>query len=171
MDKIIPQTRQTVEKAFRSVYGDLVSYFTSYTVDVMAAEDMAQDLFLKLLSVDVIMEDTVRQLVFTMARRMVIDDSRHKAFVRKATERYLYSVDIYDKVSPAIHLQAKEVKEWEQRFLAEMAPKRAKVYRLYKSDEMSATDIAMREGLSKRTVEAHIYLSTKAMREKMRKVI
>lgn len=80
------QNRGLVASIYEKYYADLKQYLVSYTHDVMAAEDMLQDLFIKVMSLDVISENTAKNLIFVMAKRMIIDDARHKAFVR-ATEK------------------------------------------------------------------------------------
>ena len=52
-----------------------------------------------------------------------------------------------------------------------MAPKRAQVYEMYRHEELSTGEIADKLKLSRRTVEAHIYLSTKEMKNRLRKII
>ncbi len=163
--------KKIVADTYAAICEEVRHYFARYTGNLMEAEDMTQDLFLKLLNRDFICGDTVRNLVFTMAKRMVIDDARHKMFVRKATEGYRMNICAYDNNSPAQRLQTRELHEWEQRFLSEMAPKRARVYEMCHHREMSAKEIAAEMGLSPRTVETHIYLSTKEMRSKMRQVV
>lgn len=52
-----------------------------------------------------------------------------------------------------------------------MAPKRAEVYELFRHEELSAKEIASRMGISRRTVETHIYLSTKDVRKEVKRII
>ena len=73
------QNRSVVASIYKKYYSDLKQYLVSYTHDVMAAEDMLQDLFIKVMSLDVISEDTAKNLLLVMAKRMIIDDARHKA--------------------------------------------------------------------------------------------
>lgn len=162
---------EIITSIYKRCYGELKHYFMGYTHDVMAAEDMLQDLFVKLLSLDVISTETVRHLVFVMAKRMVIDDARHKAYVRWAEQQLRHSVVLFDACSPAQRVEAAELRTFELRILRHMAPKRARVYEMYRHEELSTGEIAERLNLSRRTVEAHIYLSTKEMKNRLRKII
>lgn len=56
--------RSVVSSIYKKYYTDLKQYLLSYTHDVMAAEDMLQDLFIKVMSLDVISEETARSLLF-----------------------------------------------------------------------------------------------------------
>lgn len=163
--------REIIATLYKSSYDDLKRYLTSYTHDVMAAEDMAQDLFIKMMSIDIITEDTARNLAFTMAKRMIIDDARHKAFVRKQEKNLRETASIYDSFSITSKIAHDEIALMENQILDNMAPKRASVYRMYRHEELTAQEIADKTGLSKRTVEVHIYLSTKQVREQLRKAL
>ena len=44
------QNRSVVASIYKKYYSDLKQYLVSYTHDVMAAEDMLQDLFIKVMS-------------------------------------------------------------------------------------------------------------------------
>lgn len=163
--------RKVIADIYMSCYDDLKRYITSYTHDVMATEDMIQDLFIRLMSMDIITERTANHLVFLMARRMMIDYARHKAFVRRREKEMRQSLTLYDDFSIVTKIAHDEVAAIETRFLNSMAPKRAQIYKMYRHDELTSQEIADKLNISKRTVEAHIYLSTKEMREKMRKAL
>ncbi len=152
-------------------YGKLLAYLAGYTHDTMDAEDMAQDIFVKMLSIGVVTEATAEALLFVMARRMIIDDARHKAFVRQGMKQLAYTVSRYDTHSVARRLEVDEVLARERAVLARMAPKRARVYEMYRHEELSAKEIAARLDISCRTVETHIYLSTKEMKRQMQGIV
>ena len=167
----IPRNRDVVASVYRRYYTDIKMYLLSYTHDVMAAEDMLHDLFVKVMSLDIINLKTAKTLLLVMAKRMIIDDARHKAFVRENHRCIACRVASSYEQSPAVRVEAKDMLQFESLRLANMPKKRANIYKMYKHDEISVDEIAMQLNLSKRTVEAHIYLSTKEMREYLRKII
>ena len=67
---------EVVASIYKRCYGKLLAYLAGCTHDTMDAEDMAQDIFVKMLSIGVVTEATAEALLFVMARRMVIDDAR-----------------------------------------------------------------------------------------------
>ena len=158
---------EVVASIYKRCYGKLLAYLAGCTHDTMDAEDMAQDIFVKMLSIGVVTEATAEALLFVMARRMVIDDARHKAFVRQGMKQLACTVSQYDTHSVARRLEVDELLERERAVLARMAPKRARVYEMYRHEELSAKEIAARLDISRRTVETHIYLSTKEMKRQM----
>lgn len=162
---------EVVASIYKRCYGKLLAYLAGCTHDTMDAEDMAQDIFVKMLSIGVVTEATAEALLFVMARRMVIDDARHKAFVRQGMKQLVCTVSQYDTHSVARRLEVDELLERERAVLARMAPKRARVYEMYRHEELSAKEIAARLDISRRTVETHIYLSTKEMKRQMHGIV
>jgi RNA polymerase sigma-70 factor (ECF subfamily) len=163
--------RDIIASVYTQYASDVKRYFLSYTHDVMAAEDMVQDLFMKVMDLDVIAENTTHSLIFVMARRMIIDDARHKAYVHKAKHDLMLTASCYDSYSVVRKMSCDEIRSAEQVALQRMAPKRAEVYGLFRHEELSAKEIASRMGISRRTVETHIYLSTKEVRQEVKKII
>lgn len=163
--------RTVVSSIYKKYYTDLKQYLLSYTHDVMAAEDMLQDLFIKVMSLDVISEETARNLLFVMTKRMIIDDARHKAFVRETEKQMACSMSFMDNDSVVRRVEAADILSFEHKHLEEMPAKRAAIYKMYKHEEMSTDEIVEKLQLSKRTVETHIYLSTKDMKSYLRKII
>lgn len=165
------QNQDIVASIYSMYYNDLKLYLLSYTHDVMAAEDMLQDIFLKVMSLDIITPDTAKGLLLVMAKRMIIDDARHKAFVRESERNIASFITQQYEQSPAQRIEAADILSFESRHLAEMPAKRANIYKMYRHDEMPAEKIAETLSLSKRTVETHIYLSTKDMKSYLRKIV
>lgn len=160
-----------IASAYQKYYADLRQYLLSYTRDVMQAEDMLQDLFIKLLSLDVLVEDTVKNLIFVMAKRMIIDDARHKAFVHKSEREYQNRMRDMEGSSVVRRIEAAQILSFERSRLQTMAPKRARIYEMYRHEDLSAKEIAEQLNLSPRTIETHIYLASKEMRQFLEGII
>ncbi len=165
------QNRDLVASIYEKYYTDLKQYLVSYTHDVMAAEDMLQDLFIKVMNLDMISDDTAKNLLFVMAKRMIIDDARHKAFIRESEKQMRLSMSSMDGNSVVRRIEAADILSLESKHLAEMPAKRAHIYKMYKHEGMTTDEIVEKLQLSKRTVETHIYLSTKDMKAYLRKII
>ena len=63
------------------------------------------------------------------------------------------------------------IEEAERAKLATMPPKMAEVYRMARFEELTADEMTERLQISKRTVEYHLYVSRKEMRQTIQKVI
>ena len=149
----------------------LMRYLFSYTRDTMDAEDMLHDLFLKLLSIDIINPSSVRNLLFTMARRLIIDDALHKAFVRRSVEGYSRCHSEGDEGSGERAVEEKDLVFLVNRKLSSMPERRARIYLMSRHYGMGAGEIAARLGLSRRTVESHIYTGSVEMKAYLKKII
>lgn len=160
-----------IAQLYKRHYHDLKLYVMSYTHDEMSAEDMIQNLFIKVMGLDVLSPKTARHLLFVMASRMIVDDARHKAFVRRLHEGVKLVTERFDSVSEVERLTCKQIEELEEHRLQTMATQRATVYRMWRREELSAGEIAEQLNLSRRTVENHLYLSRKEMKESLRNVI
>ena len=161
--KHVNSQMQLIACVYEKYRSELLLYFAHYTKNMMLAEDLTQDLFVKIMNVDVVCVKTIRSLLFLAARRMIIDVARHKAYRCKGEEtlmRELESVDAstYDKIF------RHDLLEWEERRIIAMPRKRAAVYRLWREDR-SMKEIAKILGIAPRTVESHVYHAVCDMRK------
>lgn len=148
---------------------EVCRYFCTYTHSVMAAEDMTHDLFLKLVSLDVINGQTARALLFTTASRMIVDDVRHKTYVRRYERYTMEQMECIDTYSVERKIDNDQMAQVISLQLEEMTPRRADVYTLYFREGLHAKEIAQKLDLSVRTVESHIYQSRKQVTECLQK--
>ncbi len=155
-----------------NTYADDLRRYLYYSLHNMEdAEDLLQDLFIKVMGIDLITEASARSLLFIMAKRLVIDWQRHRAFVRQQ-EASLPTNWIYmDEDSVARRVEAADLLSFERHCLSRLPAKRARVYQMYRHEELTADEIAIRLHLSKRTVECQIYLSTKDIKSRMKHII
>ena len=129
---------------------ELKLYFMAYTHNEMEAEDFVHNLFMKIMRLDLIVESTVRNLLFTTAHRMIIDDVRHRYYVRQAEVRMRNGMelsaatDVYDK------MERDQILGLEERKLQTMPRKRACAYRMWR-EEKSMKEIALALNISQRT--------------------
>lgn len=167
---ITAQQSALIGRIYEQYLGELTLYFLAYTHNEMEAEDLVHNLFLRLMRIDLIVESTVRHLLFTTARRMIIDDVRHQYFVRQAETRMRNGMeaacpaDVYDR------MEREQLLALEERRLSMMPAKRAAVYRMWR-DEKSMKEIAEALHISRRTAEAHVYHATCDMKEFFRKAV
>lgn len=162
--------RNVIARIYEQYHVTVLHYFLSYTHDLMWAEDLEHDLFLKLMSLDLIVEEKAQSLVIVMARNMVIDDERRKASVMRNLRQGQLQPELTVKAEAVDHLEYDDVQCIENQALAQMSPTRAKIYRLRLHDGLSTKEIAKTLGMNLRTVEGHVYLSTKAVRSRLAKV-
>jgi len=169
MDKSNNIKTANIEEVYNKYLPELKLYFLKYTRDMMKAEDMCQDLFVKLFDYQtMIISETAKSFVFTIARRMIIDDARHQEFVRRSYEKYSYNKVAEKYWQEGETMEYKELKAMEQRQVDALPKQMRKIYCKTRFEEKSSMELAEELNLSKRTVEYHLFIARKRVRSGMR---
>ena len=144
------------------------AYFEACLHNVMVAEDLTHDLFLRLFNIDILNEATAKGLIFTMAKRMVVDMARQYMHEQSAIRHYhemstrttSFSDNVVDMLS-----------QYEQGGLQSMTRRRAQIYLMYFREGKTASEISGLLHIEKRTVESHIYMSRQIMQRHLHNVV
>ena len=131
------------------------------------AEDIAQDIFVKLWDKPEIWEnkETWDSYIYTMARNQIYNFLKHQSVELNYQEKLSqenspsYEFDMYDK------LYAKELQLLIKLTLDNMPEQRRKVFSMSRQRGMSNQEIADNLQLSVRTVERHIYLALQELKK------
>lgn len=131
------------------------------------AEDIAQDIFVKLWNNPEIWEnkETWDEYIYTMARNLIYNFLKHKSVELTYQEKLVqedapsFEFDTYDK------LYAKELQLLIKLALDTMPEQRRKVFVMSRQAGMSNQQIADKLQLSVRTVERHIYLALQDLKK------
>ncbi|WP_337625275.1 sigma-70 family RNA polymerase sigma factor [Phocaeicola sp.] len=135
------------------------------------AEDLIQDAFLRLLEYRMmIRRDTLKYFLFTIVRNL-LNDYLRRYYKRQEIDRYLYDTLPVTTVEPESRMVADELRRLESRRVSALPEQRRKVYIMSRFQDKSADDIAEELNLSKRTVENHLFISRKEVREFIRQCI
>ena len=135
------------------------------------AEDLTQDAFLRLLEYRMmIRRDTLKYFLFTIVRNL-LNDYLRRYYKRQEIDRYLYDTLPVTTVEPESRMVADEIRKLESRRVSALPEQRRKVYIMSRFQDKSADDIAEELNLSKRTVENHLFISRKEVREFIRQCI
>ena len=135
------------------------------------AEDLIQDAFLRLLEYRMmIRRDTLKYFIFTIVRNL-LNDYLRRYYKRQEIDRYLYDTLPVTTVEPESRIVADELRRLESRRVSALPEQRRKVYIMSRFQDKSAEDIAEELKLSRRTVENHLFISRKEVREFIRQCI
>lgn len=147
--------------------GEIVDFVTSRILDRDEAQDIVQNLFLRLLSSQqIIMEQTLPCLVYKMARNLVVDYYRRRR-VYEEYEHYIRRSDSADDVIESV-FSARQVMERMERSLARLPEKCREVYRLHIYGGMKVSEISQRLGEGYKSVENRLGLARKTVRRDLR---
>ena len=135
------------------------------------AEDLTQDAFLRLLEYRMmIRRDTLKYFLFTIVRNL-LNDYLRRYYKRQEIDRYLYDTLPVTTVEPESRMVADELRRLESRLVSALPEQRRKVYIMSRFQDKSAEDIAEELKLSRRTVENHLFISRREVREFIRRCI
>ena len=147
---------------------ELLAYAGSRLGDSYLAEDIVQNVFLRLLTSDkMISEITLPALVFAMTRNQVYDYYRHHTAVEQY-EHYIKGV-CSELTSDESILSAREVMEQLERGLARLPENFREIYRMHIYDGMKVGEISRELGEGYKSVEHRLGSARKAMRHYLRK--
>ena len=147
---------------------ELLAYAVSRLGDCCLAEDIVQNVFLRLLTSDkVISEVTLPALVFAMTRNLVYDYYRHHTAVEQY-EHYIKGV-CSELTSDESILSAREVIEQLEQGLARLPENCREIYRLHIYDGLKVNEISQQLGEGYKSVEHRLGAARKAMRHYLRK--
>lgn len=157
-----------ISKAYAEYYSDVLR-FMEYKVGVgNDAEDLTQDVFVKLLCYDSeLLWASIRNLIYKISSNLVNDYWR-RHYVRSEADRYLMEMQPVSGNLTEETVIGNELALEERKCLARMARKRRLIYERRRFFGESAQEIADNLNISRRTVENHLQLGYKEMRSYIR---
>ena len=143
-------------------YYDIICRFLERMIkDQNMAEDLAQNVFMKVWINRHSLNErrSIRSYLYVLAKNAAIDYLRTSHSVEFEDE---YSPP--DNDTPDILLEFVEIKEWIDTQVGKMPPQRQKIFRMSRLENKSNKEIADELGVSVRTVEKHLELAFRQLR-------
>ena len=159
---------QLITNYYNNHRDELLGFVSSRIGDSVEAEDIVQNVFLRLLTSDkLISEVTLPALVFAMTRNLVYDYYRHHTAVEQY-EHYIKGV-CSELTSDESILSAREVMEQLEQGLARLPENCREIYRLHIYDGLKVNEISQQLGEGYKSVEHRLGAARKAMRHYLRR--
>lgn len=156
---------------YKKFYQIILNYIQFRIKDEDEARDLAQDVFIKVLEYkDMLREDTVKSFLFTITRNVLIDYMRR--FYRKKGMDYWLAQEIQvsrNDTEEKVYMQ--ELQQMEKSILSTFPFQRRIVYMMNAHEGKNITEIADKLHLSRRTVECHLFLGRRSMRQAIKACI
>lgn len=160
-----------ISEAFEKYHSHILNYVNYKIENYDDAEDLVQDTFVRLLECGkLICEDTIKSFIFTIAHNLVADYLRRRYKKQEITSYMMESSAAVDYSSESVII-AKDLETHEKAVMSLLPPQRKKIYYMNRFMDMSAEDISMKLCLSKRTVENHLFIGRKEIREYIKQCI
>ena len=146
---------------------ELLAYVSSRLGHAVEAEDIVQNVFLRLLTSDKMITDiTLPALVYTIARNLISDYYRRRNHF-EAYEHYLKNTDSIDESATSI-LSVRDITEQLERGLARVPENCREIYRLHIYGGMKVAEISQHLGQGYKSVEHRLGTARKSVRQQLR---
>lgn len=160
-----------IAQSYEEYYQLILSYITKRINHKYDAEDLTQDVFMRLIDYSqMLRESTVKYFLFTIARNIVTDYIR-RYYKKQEVTSYIYDTTAAYTTETEEKCIVKDLLKLENKKLNTFSPQRKTVYMLSRFREKTVTEISSELHLSKSTVENHLFLGRKIMREYIRQCI
>lgn len=163
--------KDAYEELFARYYTKVRKFIGSVLFDSVDADDLAQNVFLKVWERrrDLAAVDSLDAYLFTVARNEVCDCVRK----HKVNEKFLDSVkDPDDYISDMrIEYDTRKITDIVSECVGNMPPQRRMCFVMSREMHLTSQKIAERLNISKRTVDRHLSLALKDIRDALGKVL
>ena len=146
---------------FDRYYIPLCRYVHTLIEDETAAEDIVQGVFIYIWEhrMDLILTGSVRAYLFAACRYKALNHLRDKRkFTRFAPEQH-------DAVYEEISVEMDDLHRLIEEVVMNLPEKCRKIFRMSREEELSYKEIAEREGIAVKTVEAQIHTALKRLKK------
>lgn len=169
MDTINSTNRQIIGKVYQEVRTELFSIFRQACIAADTCEDLVQEVFVKILDLDIIIADQLKALAVTIAYQKRTDYLRHRAYINKVKNNMMGWE--MEKSYTNQEAEVNDILNVEMKVIRCMSDLDSKTYILSRFEEKTADEIALELTISKRAAESRLYRTRIAVREKVKKVV
>lgn len=156
------------EKLFRNYYAPLCYYASKILQDDGAAEEIVQDFFVRLWEKrdEIEIETSLKNYFFRSVKNLCLNQIKHERVKFQHAKSVISEAESteYNDHFQEVNLQ-KDIEE----SIAALPEKRREIFRLSREEGLKYREIADKLNISIKTVEAHMGLAIKSLRDKLKK--
>ena len=171
MENCMMTSPQLIVDSYERYRSSVYQYIYNRVNNKEEAEDLSQDVFVRLMDYkQMLCSDTVKFFIYTISRNLVNDYLR-RYYKKQEVTSYMYDVVkvVHDEVESGVI--ADDLLTLEKRRIAYLPQQRRKIYVMSRFEDKSIMDISEELNLSRRTVENHLFISRREVREYVRQGI
>jgi RNA polymerase sigma-70 factor (ECF subfamily) len=167
----MPKKKYNLSKEFESFfiknYPKVKNFARRLLMGEQDAKDIAQDIFLKIADKPAIWQDPEQsgKYLFTMTKNHIFNVIKHRHVERKYEKMIAIENPMMEEFGIVDRLYAKEIELLIRYTIEQMPPQRKEVITMSRWRGMTNAEIAEALNLSVRTVERHIYLALKELKQ------
>lgn len=168
MKPITVKNRELIGRTYEEVRPQIFAIFRQACIDADTCEDLVQDVFMKVMTIDIIIPEQLKALAVRISYQKRIDYFRHRAYINnvKQENSWLMERSYNDQ-----HTEVNDILQTEMHVVSRMSKQDARVYSLSRFEDRTADEIALELNLSKRAVECRIYRTRIMVRQEVEKVV
>lgn len=165
------KNKTIIEDAYKE-YKTMLQYYVAKLInDSEEATDIVQNIFVRLMSCDIITSETIKSLCFKIANNLAIDYIRRNNKRQRIYAEMQVSELKNKSLTPENDAIFHDLAENERRIMHNMSPSTARVYEMSQIKCMTIEEISQILHISRRTVESHQLRGRKIVRERIRAII
>ncbi len=168
METITNRHRQIIGETYQKVRQDIFAIFRQACIAEDTCEDMVQEVFMKILGLDIIIEEQLKGLAIQIAYQKRVDYLRHKAYINKVHNDVLWKME---RSYTHTEAEVNDILNVEMKAIRSMSERDAQIYEMVRFEEKTADEIVLETGLTKRAVESRIYRTRSMVRNEVRKAM
>lgn len=167
-ERIRVSDRLAYSELFQAMHLTLLRYAWRITGDEHAAQDVVQEVFLKVWRIREELDPSrsLKSLLYTMVRNLALNYNRSQQRVDASLDDVAYAQPTSD---PSVEqmMAASQMGTALHTWIAEMPPRRREAFQLSRFEGLSHDEIANIMNLTPRTVNTHIVLALKYLRNRL----
>lgn len=153
------------EHIFDLWYDPICNFLYYKTGDIQVAEDIAQDVFLKLWEKKKkINQETVKQLLYTIANNLFLNHIEHQ----KVSSKFAGNFELkHDNENPEFSLEVKEFSNKLQNAINMLEEKQRTTFLMNRIDKLTYSQIAENMGITVKAVEKRMQKAIAFLKDKI----
>lgn len=152
METRTTQHLDTISRLYEETSPMLLAIFLKANIPEEDARDLVQEVFVKILTIDIILPEGLKGLAITIAYQKRTDWLRHQAYCKRMMTQMRPQTIVEQH-----ELECQQMEQVEQRVVNRMSDKDAWVYKLSRFDNKSTQEIMQITSFSLRGVEGRLY--------------
>lgn len=161
----------TIGKYYAEHFNDLRAFVVSRIKEAEYADDIVQNVFIKLLLTDrILTEENLSNLVYTIARNLIYDYYRHKKYVNDYSY-YVVSKTEKDSCDNSSDYSFEEIIEVLDCGIQKLNENQRKIYRMNIYDDLAVSEISKTLKMNYKSVENKLGSARKVIRKYMTKML
>ena len=171
MENCMMTSPQLIADSYERYHFSVYLYIYNKVNNKEEAEDLSQDVFVRLMDYKrMLRTDTVKFFIYTISRNLV------NVYLRRYYKKQEITSYMYDRTEVSHNevescVVADDLLACEKRRVEFLQSQRRKIYVMNRFEDKSVTDISEELNLSRRTVENHLFISRKEVREYLKQCI